>query len=132
GECLNYATVMNATQKARWAKAQSAKEPVEIVTLDEAKAASKKKSTAKKTWIYKADNVRDFAWTSSRRFVWDAMPTFVEGKKVMCMSFYGEEAFPIYNRYSTKAVAHTIKTYSDFSIPYPYPTAQSVEGNQGM
>ncbi len=132
GECLNYATNLTATQKARWAKAQTAKEPVEIVTLEEALAASKKKTTAKKTWIFKADNVRDFAWTSSRRFVWDAMPVTVEGKKVMCMSFYAKEAYPIYRKYSTKAVAHTIKTYSKFSIPYPYPVAQSVEGNQGM
>ncbi len=132
GECLNYATNLTATQKARWAKAQTAKEPVEIVTLEEALAASKKKSSAKKTWIFKADNVRDFAWTSSRRFVWDAMPVTVEGKKVMCMSFYAKEAYPIYRKYSTKAVAHTIKTYSKFSIPYPYPVAQSVEGNQGM
>ncbi len=132
GECLNYATNLTATQKARWAKAQTAKEPVEIVTLEEALAASKSKSKAKKTWIFKADNVRDFAWTSSRRFVWDAMPAMVEGKKVMCMSFYAKEAYPIYRKYSTKAVVHTIKTYSKFSIPYPYPVAQSVEGNQGM
>ena len=132
GECQNYTSTLNATQQARWAKAQTAKDPVMIVTGDEALAASKQKSTAKKTWIYKADNVRDFAWTSSRRFAWDAMPALVEGKKVMCMSFYAKEAYPIYNRYSTKAVAHTIKTYSKFSIPYPYPVAQSVEGNQGM
>ncbi|HKZ67128.1 MAG TPA: M1 family metallopeptidase, partial [Chitinophagaceae bacterium] len=132
GECLNYAANLNAVQKARWQKAQTAKEPVKIITLDEAKAAEKKKSTAKKTWLFKADNVRDFAWTSSRKFVWDAMPVTVEGKKVMCMSFYAKEAYPIYSRYSTKAVAHTIKTYSKFSTPYPYPVAQSVEGNQGM
>jgi hypothetical protein len=132
GECQNYAQTLSPTQKARWAKAQTAKEPVQIVTLDEALAASKQKSSAKKTWIFKADNVRDFAWTSSRRFVWDAMPAMVEGKKVMCMSFYAKEAYPIYSKYSTKAVAHTIKTYSKFSVPYPYPVAQSVEGNQGM
>ena len=132
GECQNYAQNLNATQKARWAKAQTASQPVEIVTLEEALAASKQKSSAKKTWIFKADNVRDFAWTSSRRFVWDAMPAYVAGKKVMCMSFYAKEAYPIYSKYSTKAVAHTIKTYSNFSIPYPYPVAQSVEGNQGM
>src|SRR5690606_8678119 len=132
GECLNYATNLTPTQKARWQKAQTAKEPVEIVTLAEALEASKKKSKAKKTWIFKADNVRDFAWTSSRRFVWDAMPVKVEGKKVMCMSFYAKEAYPIYSKYSTKAVAHTIRTYSDFTFPYPYPVAQSVEGNQGM
>ncbi|HEX2630243.1 MAG TPA: M1 family metallopeptidase [Chitinophagaceae bacterium] len=132
GECQNYAAVMNAAQKTRWAKAATSKEPVMIVTGDEALAASKGKSSAKKTWIFKADNVRDFAWTSSRRFAWDALPVTVEGKKVMCMSFYAKEAYPIYNKFSTKAVAHTIKTYSKFSIPYPYPVAQSVEGNQGM
>jgi hypothetical protein len=132
GECQNYAAVMTAAQKARWTKAATSKDPVMIVTGDEAANASKGKSSAKKTWIFKADNVRDFAWTSSRRFAWDAMPITVEGKKVMCMSFYAKEAYPIYNKFSTKAVAHTIKTYSKFSIPYPYPVAQSVEGNQGM
>jgi len=132
GECQNYAQTLSATQMARWQKAQTAKEPLQIVTLDEALNASKTKSTAKKTWIYKADNVRDFAWTSSRRFVWDAMPAIVEGKKAMAMSYYAKEAYPIYSKYSTKAVAHTLKTYSKFSIPYPYPVAISVEGNQGM
>lgn len=132
GECQNYQQNLSATQMARWQKAQSAKEPIEIVNLEEAKAAEKKKSAAKKTWIFKADNVRDFAWTSSRKFVWDAMPAYVEGKKVMCMSFYAKEAYPIYNLVSTKAVAHTIKTYSKFSIPYPYPVAQSVEAANGM
>ena len=92
----------------------------------------KKKAQQKKTWIFKADNVRDFAWTSSRKFVWDAMPAYVEGKKVMCMSFYGKEAYNLYRKYSTKAVAHTIKTYSKFTIPYPYPVAQSVEAANGM
>jgi hypothetical protein len=132
GECQNYLQNLTPVQKARWEKAQTSKEPVQIVTLDEVKAGEKKKSTAKKTWIYKASNVRDFAWTSSRRFVWDAMPAWVEGKKVMAMSYYGKEAYPIYSRFSTKAVAHTLKTYSKFTIPYPYPVAISVEGNQGM
>jgi hypothetical protein len=132
GECQNYATNLTAEQKLRWQKAQTSKEPVMMVTLEEALKASASKSKAKKTWIFKADNVRDFAWTSSRRFSWDAMPIDINGKKVMCMSFYGKEAYPIYNKYSTKAVAHTIKTYSDFTIPYPYPVAQSVEAANGM
>lgn len=133
GECQNYAAVLSPTQMARWTKAQNADQPVQMVTQDEALNASKVKSyPKKKTWIYKADNVRDFAWTTSRRFVWDAMKTMVKGKKVMSMSYYAKEAYPIYSKYSTKAVAHTIKTYSDFSIPYPYPVAISVEGNQGM
>ena len=132
GECQNYAQNLTPAQAARWQRAQTATEPVEIVTLAEAKAAEAKKSTATKTWIYAANNVRDFAWTSSRKFIWDAMAANVEGKKVMCMSFYGKEAYGLYRKFSTKAVAHTIKTYSKFTIPYPYPVAQSVEAANGM
>jgi hypothetical protein len=132
GECQNYQQMLTPTQFARWQKAQTSKEPVEIVTLDEAKAKEKTKSTQKKTYIFKADNVRDFAWGSSRKFVWDAMPAYVEGKKVMCMSYYGKEAYNLYRKFSTKVVAHTIKTYSKFTIPYPYPVAQSVEAANGM
>lgn len=132
GECQNYAQVLTPAQMTRWNQAQNAKEPVEIVTLEEAKKAEQGKSTQKKTWIYKADNVRDFAWTSSRKYVWDAMPVYIEGKKVMCMSGYGKEAYGLYRKYSTKAVAHTIKSYSKFSIPYPYPVAQSIEASNGM
>ena len=132
GECQNYQQVLSPLQLARWQKAQAAKEPVEIVTLDEAKTKEKTKSTEKKTYIFKADNVRDFAWGSSRKFIWDAMPAYVEGKKVMCMSYYGKEAYNLYRKFSTKVVAHTIKTYSKFTIPYPYPVAQSVEAANGM
>jgi hypothetical protein len=132
GECQNYQQVLSGAQYNRWLTAQTTKEPVEIVTLDEAKKAEVNKNKAKKTWIFKAENVRDFAWGSSRKFIWDAMPTWVEGKKIMCMSYYGKEAYPLYRKYSTKVVAHTIRTYSHFTIPYPYPVAQSVEAANGM
>jgi hypothetical protein len=132
GQCQNYAAVLSPAQLARWNQAQNAKEPLEVVTLEEAKAREKQKLTSKKTWVFKADMVRDFAWGSSRKFVWDAMPAYVEGKKVMCMSAYGKEAYNLYKKYSTKAVAHTIKTYSKFTIPYPYPVAQSLEAANGM
>src|SRR6201991_4545045 len=132
GECQNYQQVLSPAQFARWQQAQTAKEPVEIVNLAEAKASEVKKNKQMKTWIFKADNVRDFAWGSSRKFVMDAMPAYVEGKKVMCMSYYGKEAYNLYRRFSTKAVAHTIKTYSHFTIPFPYPVAQSVEAANGM
>jgi len=132
GECQNYQQVLTPAQFTRWQQAQTAKEPIEIVTLAEAKASEVKKNKQTKTWIFKADNVRDFAWGSSRKFVMDAMPAYVEGKKVMCMSYYGKEAYPVYRRFSTKAVAHTIKTYSHFTIPFPYPVAQSVEASNGM
>ncbi|MET0394111.1 MAG: M1 family metallopeptidase [Chitinophagaceae bacterium] len=132
GECQNYAQVLTPAQLARWQKARTATDVMEIVTLDEAKAAEKNTTTQKKTWVFKADNVRDFAWGSSPKFVWDAMPVVVEGKKIMAMSLYGKEAYGLYRKYSTKAVAHTVKTYSKFTIPYPYPVAQSVEANNGM
>jgi hypothetical protein len=132
GVCQNYAQVLSPAQMARWNQAQNAKEPVEIATLEEANKAEKTKSTQKKTWVYKAENVRDFAWTSSRRYIWDAMPAYVEGKKIMCMSGYPKEAYGLYRKFSTKAVAHTIKSYSKFSIPYPYPVAQSIEASNGM
>ena len=132
GQCQNYPAILSAKELQRWNAAQNAKDVTEIVTLDEAKEKEKTKSKAKKTWIFKADMVRDFAWGSSRKFIWDAMPATVEGKKVMCMSAYGKEAYALYRKYSTKTVAHTIKSYSKFTIPYPYPVAQSLEANNGM
>ena len=78
--------------------------------------------------------MRDFAWTSSRKFVWDAMAADIEGREdhPMAMSYYAKEAYNLYERYSTKVVAHTLKTYSKYTIPYPYPVAISVEASNGM
>jgi hypothetical protein len=132
GECQNYKQVLNAAQFGRWQTAQTAKEPLEIALLEDAKTAEKTKAPGTKTWIFKADSVRDFAWGSSRKFIWDAMPVICEGKRVMCMSFYAKEAYALYRKYSTKVVAHTIKTYSKYTIPYPYPVAQSIEASNGM
>ncbi|WP_411811177.1 M1 family metallopeptidase [Chryseobacterium scophthalmum] len=134
GECKNYEQVLSSEQLSRYKKSQTSNEPVEIVTLDEAKKAEKNHSKQRKTWVFEAKDVRDFAWTSSRKFVWDAMGVTIpeNNNKVMAMSFYPKEAYGLYRKYSTKAVAHTIKTYSEFTIPYPYPVAQSVEASNGM
>jgi len=132
GQCQNYQQLLTTDEYKRWQSAQKGTDITEIVTLGEATQKEKQKSKEKKTWIFKAENVRDFAWGSSRKFVWDAMPVKVDGKKVMCMSAYGKEAYPLYRKYSTKAIAHTIKTYSHFTIPYPYPVAQSIEAANGM
>jgi len=133
GTIQNAADVLNTAQLARWSNAQKSDEPVEVITLDEAKAReSAPDKTNRKTWKFAAENVRDFAWGSSRKFVWDAMKVDVGGKKTMCMSVYPKEAYGLYRRYSTKVVAHTIRTYSKFTIPYPYPTAISVEAQNGM
>jgi hypothetical protein len=133
GQCSNYAQTLTAAQLRRWNAAQSATAPQEIVTLDEVKQAMKNHASARKTWTFHAENVRDFAWVSSRRIVWDAMSTQIDGgKKVMAMSYYGPEAYPLYRKYSTKVVAHTLKTYSKHTFPYPYPVAISVEASNGM
>ncbi|KFF73547.1 aminopeptidase [Chryseobacterium sp. P1-3] len=134
GECKNYEQVLTPDQLSRYKKAENASEPVEIVTLDEAKKAEKNRSKQRKTWVFEANNVRDFAWTSSRKFVWDGMRVTIpeNNNKVMAMSFYPKESYGLYRKFSTRAVAHTIKTYSEFTIPYPYPVAQSVEAANGM
>ncbi|WP_316832355.1 M1 family metallopeptidase [Pedobacter aquatilis] len=134
GECINYSAVLNPAQLSRYNSAKTATAPVEIQTLAEAKTAEGKKAAGTKTWVFQANNVRDFAWTSSRKFIWDAMPQKIAANNntVMCMSFYGKEAYNLYSKFSTRAVAHTIKTYSDFTIPYPYPVAQSIEAANGM
>lgn len=130
----NFEEVLSPAQLARWKKAQTATEPIEIVTLEEAKKAEKSKSKQRKTWIFEAENVRDFAWTSSRKFIWDGMKVTIpeNNNEVMAMSLYPKEAYNLYRKFSTKAVAHTIKTYSEFTIPYPYPVAQSIEAANGM
>lgn len=133
GVCNNLQLVLPPAQYTKWMQSKTADKPVEICTLEEAKAKEKNPDhTNFKTWNFSAENVRDFAWTSSRKFVWDAMGVKQDGKTVMCMSYYPKESYGLYNRYSTKVVAHTIRTYSKFTIPYPYPTAISVEAANGM
>lgn len=131
GELQNADKVLTATQKQRWEQAKKGDRPVLIVTEEEAIEAEKKKASGKKTWVFVAKNVRDFAWASSRKFIWDAMLTPVEGKKVWAMSYYPKEGNPLWGKYSTEVIAHTLKVYSKFSVPYPYPVAISVNGPVG-
>lgn len=132
GECVNYKDVLSPTQYGRYQKATKAKEPIDIITLSEAKKNETFAANTKKTWVFTAENVRDFAWTASKKFIWDGMATYINGKRIMCMSYYGKEAYPLYHELSTKVIAHTLKVYSSFTIPYPYPVAQSVEASNGI
>ena len=96
GELKNPTSVLNKTQIKRWEKAKkNYTEPVIIVTEDEAVENEKKKSQDKKTWIFEANNVRDFGWASSRKFIWDAMAVDISGKKVMAYSYYPKEGNPL-------------------------------------
>jgi len=131
GELQNPKEVLTATQMKRLEQAKTSKTPVLIVTQAEAEAAEKGKPTGKKTWVYVAKNVRDFAFATSRKFIWDAMQVDVEGKKVWAMSLYPKEANPLWGQYSTRVVAHTLTSYSKKTIAYPYPVAYSVHGTVG-
>ena len=126
GECQNYGSILTADQKKRLEQARKSDVPVIIVTQSEAEKAESDKSKQTKTWTYKATNVRDFAFATSRKFIWDAQNMPVNGKNVLCMSYYPKEGNPLWERYSTKLVAHTIKTYSKYTVDYPYPVAISV------
>jgi len=128
GELQNPADVLTSAQRKRLADA-GPKKPLFIVTPEEAEENSKTKSTKRKTWSFKAENVRDFAWSSSRKYIWDAMTFEQDDDKhpiVLAMSFYPPEAEPIWSKYSTQAVVHTMDVYNKFAFNYPYPTAQSV------
>ena len=131
GVLLNSKQVLTEAQQKRFEEAKSAKKPMFIVTPEEAKANEKSKPTGKKTWIFKADNVRDFAWASSRKFIWDAMGYDQKGRKIMAMSFYPNEGEPLWSKYSTHSVVHTMEVYSKYTFDYPYPVAISVNGPIG-
>ncbi|MDP5120034.1 MAG: M1 family metallopeptidase [Spirosomaceae bacterium] len=133
GECQNYSKVLSREQQKRMSDASKSKTPVIIVTQAEAVENMKDKSTDKQTWIYDAKNVRDFAFASSRRFIWDAMQTDVynNGKKIWSMSYYPKEGNPLWEQYSTRVVEHTLKTYGKYSIDYPYPVAISCHATAG-
>ncbi|MCO6500861.1 MAG: M1 family metallopeptidase [Vicingus serpentipes] len=127
GTLTNASSVLTTAQRERLKKAQSEYiTPVMIVNQSEAEAAEKKKEAGTKTWSFSATNVRDFAFVSSRKFIWDAMTVKYNGKSTMAMSFYPKEGNPLWEQYSTKVVAHTIATYSKYTCDYPYPVAISV------
>ncbi|MDG1841719.1 MAG: M1 family metallopeptidase [Crocinitomicaceae bacterium] len=129
GVLQNPSSVLTSEQRKLLNKAKSANKPIVIVGQKEAEKKEKTKSSKLKTWHFKAKNVRDFAFANSRKFIWDAQGVDVDGKNVMCMSFYPKEGNPLWERYSTKLVAHTVKTYSKYTVDYPYPVAISVHSN---
>lgn len=134
GELQNSADVLTKTQLDRLEQAKTAKRPVFIVTEKEALENEKAGTSDKKTWHFQAKNVRDFAWASSRKFMWDAKGYQQGGEdmpEVLAMSFYPKEGGDLWKKYSTEAIVHTLEVYSRFSFDYPYPVAQSVNGPVG-
>jgi hypothetical protein len=131
GVLQNPDDVLTEEQRERLGKASEAKVPQFIVTPEEAKASEKEKASGEKTWVFHAENVRDFAWASSRKFIWDAVQHKANGNDAWCMSYYPNEGEPLWSKYSTHAIMHTLDVYSRFTFPYPYPVAISVNGPVG-
>ncbi|CAM3830457.1 MULTISPECIES: M1 family metallopeptidase [Pseudoalteromonas] len=134
GKLDNASSVLTRTQRNRLKEAEDAKRPVFIVTEEEALENEKAGTDKTKTWHFKAENVRDFAWASSRKFMWDAKGYHQGGDEqplVMAMSFFPKEGGDLWKKYSTESVVHTMEVYSRFSFDYPYPVAQSVNGPVG-
>ncbi len=129
GVLTNATQVLTRQQRDRLAQAETADRPVFIVTPEEALENEAEGSSETKTWRFAAENVRDFAWSSSRKFIWDAKGYNQEGaeqEQIMAMSFYPKEGGTLWSEYSTEVVIHTLQVYSRFSFDFPYPTAQSV------
>ena len=135
GTLQNAKEVLTTEQLERFEQAKkSYNKPVIIVTEKEAEKNEKTKASGTKTWRFKAENVRDYAFCASRKFIWDAMAVKLgNGNEPLAMSYYPKEGNPLWEEWSTVAVAQTLKTYSKFTIDYPYPVAISVHtAEQGM
>jgi len=130
GVLQNSAQVLTASQRRRLEKAAFSDVPVMIITPEEALENEKSRVKSMKTWTFEAENVRDFAFASSRKFIWDAMGVKFGSRNVMAMSYYPKEGNPLWERYSTHAVAHTLRVYSKYTFDYPYPVAISVHTDQ--
>src|SRR5215213_10910305 len=119
GVLQNSQQVLKPEWISRLKQAATAKEPYKIITNEEARANESSKPTGTKTWIFKADNVRDFAFASSRKYIWDAQGHNVQGNNVMAQSFYPNEGNPLWEKYSTHAVMHCLNVYSKYTFAYP-------------
>jgi len=134
GTIQNPREVLTKEQIERLEKAKKSFEsPVIIVSQEEAVKKEKSKSTKKSTWEFYAENVRDFAFASSRKFIWDAQAVRVGTKTPLAQSLYPKEGNPLWERESTKAIKNTLELYSERTFEYPYPVAYSVHtAHQGM
>ena len=129
GELQNSKEVLKKEHLERLEKAKTSENPVMIVNEKEAEENEKKREKALKTWHFKATNVRDVAFVASRKLIWDAQGVKLGDKTVMAMSYYPKECMGLWDKYSTRAVAHTLKVYSRYTFDYPYPVAISSHAN---
>ncbi len=134
GMLQNPKSVLTPTEIERFETAKKTfDKPVLIVTEEEARQKEKEHSKKKSTWEFYAENVRDFAFATSRKFIWDAMAVKLNDKIALAQSLYPKEGNPLWGKESTMAVKNTLEVYSSRTFDYPYPTAYSVHtADQGM
>ncbi|GJM28426.1 MAG: aminopeptidase [Cyclobacteriaceae bacterium] len=127
GTLNNPKEVLSKDTYQKFLDAKNASEPVIVVS--EREAISKEINpviSSTSTWKFSAKNVRDFAFASSRKFIWDAQGVQIGDHRPLAMSFYPKEGNPLWEKHSTEAVVKTLQTYSKYTIDYPYPVAISV------
>jgi len=132
GELQNEAVVWTEEQQQRLAQARRSAETIPIIAEDEVGLPETRPAGSEMlTWIFHAENVRDFAWAASQAFILDAAGW--EG--ILLMSAYpkeglGTEEAPGWEA-STQYLRHSIPHYSEKWYRYPYPVAVNVAGVVG-
>ncbi len=132
GELLNAKDVYSAAENSKWAQARNSDKTVIIRSAADANAGAKT-SSGTKTWKYKINNTRDFAWASSPAFILDAARiNLPSGKKSLAVSAYPVESDGqgAWGR-STEYTKASIENYSKRWYEYTYPMAVNVAGNEG-
>ena len=128
GELLNATAVLTPNQLKKYNLAKNSDSTIVIKSKEELSAVSSSKTL---TWKYQIKNSRDFAWASSRAFIWDAAKiNLPSGKKAVAMSVYPIESAGknAWGR-SSEYVKTSIENYSKRWFEFPYPTAINVAGN---
>ena len=130
GELLNANEVYSKEENNRWNQAKASDKTVMIRPESEL---GKGDSNGTKTWKFKIEKSRDFAWASSAAFIVDAAKIDLpSGKKSLAISAYpvesaGDAAWGRSTEYTKASIEH----YSGKWFEYPYPAATNVAGNEG-
>jgi hypothetical protein len=134
GVLQNPEQVLTQTQRDRLAQAMTSETPTFIIRPDEVMDPSTRPtSSGTLTWHFVAENVRDFAWVSSKTYVWDAAGYRYasDNRLVEAHSLYPRVAMPLWDSLSTRAVIQTLETYGRMAFEYPYPKASNIHGPVG-
>ncbi|HFK5570429.1 TPA: M1 family metallopeptidase [Elizabethkingia meningoseptica] len=128
GELQNPRDVYSSEQIKKWDEAKNSEKTVVIRSAAEAGTNSGKGGT--KTWKFKMNQSRDFAFAASPAFILDAARiNLPSGKKTLAISAYpvesdGQNAWSRSTEYTKASIEH----YSKQWFEYPYPNAVNVAG----